>query len=194
MVTVRAGILTSTGAPAFLRRTLIAGPERGSRSRLSLAFLLPPSGWPGQSPRPRGLGSLRLTPGPSAPPGIGLPAAHMLADRPRGRRHPPCQFLSRPPGTVRGRFIHTPQGGFIVERIHQPALMVSEAHVDDDTFVYAGIGARATPEPVLATMTKLAGSHRLASDKRGRPRRRHGLRQWSPGRQKNHLPAVAHVQ
>ena len=45
-----------------------------------------------------------------------------------------------------------------MERIHQPALIVSEAHVDDDTFVYAGIGARATPEPVLADMTKLAGS------------------------------------
>lgn len=45
-----------------------------------------------------------------------------------------------------------------MERNHQSALIVNDEPVDGDTFVYAGVGARATPEPVLATMTKLAGS------------------------------------
>lgn len=44
-----------------------------------------------------------------------------------------------------------------MERIHQPARIVRDA-VDNDTCFYAGVGARATPKPVLADMTKLAGS------------------------------------
>ena len=45
-----------------------------------------------------------------------------------------------------------------MEHTQKPALIVASEDRDMDTFFYAGIGARATPEPVLAEMTKLAGS------------------------------------
>ncbi len=46
----------------------------------------------------------------------------------------------------------------MMERTHQSAVTLNDARANADTFFYAGIGARATPEPVLAEMTKLAGS------------------------------------
>ena len=73
-----------------------------------------------------------------------------------------------------------------MERTQQPAL------------IYAGIGARATPDPVLAHMTKiavLARTDRLASHKRRRRWSRYGLRSWgAPGKPEDHLSPVAWLQ
>lgn len=45
-----------------------------------------------------------------------------------------------------------------MERMHHSPIILNDARDDADTFFYAGVGARATPQPVLADMTKLAGS------------------------------------
>ncbi len=45
-----------------------------------------------------------------------------------------------------------------MERTQQNAIIANDEHGETPTLLYAGIGARATPAPILAEMTKMAGS------------------------------------